>query len=195
MADVDVTLAPRVRLGSADLEIGATRIRARDDLAFVSVAIPQSGENALSEALNSGWGLALPDPNMTSLAGDIRAVRTAPDQMLLLLPNAEPDAERRVRGTLGGTGYTTDQTDAWIILELAGPDLGAALERLSPVDLSPMAFPVGAAARTVMEHMGVLVVRTSEDAVLLASAASSAESFLHAIEVSVRNVQVSDPET
>ena len=44
------------------------------------------------------------------------------------------------------------------------------------------------AARTVMEHLGVLILRTGEDDYLLLSASSSAKSFLHAVEVSLTNV-------
>ncbi|MYA88775.1 MAG: sarcosine oxidase subunit gamma, partial [Boseongicola sp. SB0662_bin_57] len=41
---------------------------------------------------------------------------------------------------------------------------------------------------TVMEHMGAMAIRTGDDAFLLLSAGSSAESFLHAVETSYRYV-------
>jgi sarcosine oxidase subunit gamma len=44
------------------------------------------------------------------------------------------------------------------------------------------------AQRTVMEHLGVLILRTGDDAFMLLSASSSAKSFLHALETSVANV-------
>jgi sarcosine oxidase subunit gamma len=39
-----------------------------------------------------------------------------------------------------------------------------------------------------MEHLGTIVLRDGTDSFLLLSAHSSAESFLHAVETSIRNV-------
>ena len=63
-----------------------------------------------------------------------------------------------------------------------------ALRRLCPIDLAGAQFPLNASARTVMEHMGAIVVRVSVDSFLLLSASSSAKSFWHAVEVSMKNV-------
>ena len=39
-----------------------------------------------------------------------------------------------------------------------------------------------------MEHLGTIIIRTEQDTFLLLSASSSAGSFLHAVETSIRNV-------
>ena len=184
MADFDFTLEPKALLGGADIKIGDNRIVELDELAIVSIATPQGGADILAKALENGWNINVPEPAQTKISGDTRAVRTSPDQMLLVFPHETPDANAIVQGKLDGAGYTTDQTDNWITLDVSGPDVHAALERLSPVDLSLVAFPVDASARTVMERMGALVIRISEDRFLLMSASSSAASFLHAIETS-----------
>ena len=184
MAEFTPQAAPA--LGGADVMIGENRILERDDLALVSVATPLGGESALANALKTAWKLEMPDPRQTTAAGDIRALRTAPDQMLIVFPHATPDAEAHVQKALKGAGYTTDQTDAWCILELTGPKSLAALERLCPLDLA--AFSAGTAARTVMEHMGALVLKLDAERFLLMSASSSAGSFLHAVETSYRYV-------
>lgn len=184
----EITLAPRAALGGADIAIGDNRIRERSDLALVSIATPLGGEAALERALKSGWSLALPAPTLSEISGETRAIRTAPDQMLLVFPHPTPDAERVVQDKLKGAGYTTDQTDAFAILEISGPDTAAALERLSPLDHALPSFPVNASARTLMEHLGVHIVRTSADSFLVLSARSSAHSFLHAVETSYRHV-------
>lgn len=183
MAEFAFTLTPKPLLG-IDLKLGQNRIVELDELAVVSIAIPLGGEEALSKALKNGWNINIPEPTRSSVSGDMRAVRSGADQMLLLFPHETPDAEAMVRSKLNGAGYTTDQTDSWVVLEVSGPDVHAALERLSPVDLSPAAFPDGATARTVMEHMGAMVVRTGGARFLLMSASSSAASFLHAVETS-----------
>ena len=105
-----------------------------------------------------------------------------------MFTHATPDAERVVAARLNGAAYTTDQTDVWVALGLSGAARGAALERICPIDLHPDAFAVDDAARTVMEHLGVLILRTDADEYLLLSASSSARSFLHAVETSLRNI-------
>lgn len=188
MADFVYTLEAQPILGKADITLGANRILERDNLALVSVAIP-SGETAeIAAAFEKGWGLALPEPRGSTVHGASRAVWTAPDQILLMFPHSSPTVSVRVSETLEGAGYVTDQTDAWVALEVSGPDTGAAMERLCPLDLSLSAFPTNASARTIMEHLGAFVVRIDDERLLLLSARSSARSFLHAVEVSYRNV-------
>jgi sarcosine oxidase subunit gamma len=186
-ANVDkISLEAAPLLGGASLELSGNRIVERDDLAIVSIATPLGGEEALAEALRNGWSLDVPKPTRSSLSGKVRAVQTATDQMMLIFPHATPDAEAVVQERLGGTGYTTDQTDGWIVLEVAGPDTLSALERICPLDLP--SFEIGGTGRTVMEHLGAMAVRTGDDAFLLMSASSSAASFLHAVETSYRYV-------
>ena len=87
--------------------------------------------------------------------------------------------------------YITDQSSNWVFCELSGTGVLSALERICPLDLSDAAFPVGAYARTVMEHMGAAILRLSDEVYLLISAGSSAKSFAHALEQSVRFTQPS----
>ncbi len=188
MAEFAFTLAAAPTLGGADIAPGGNRIAERDDLALVSVAIPLGGDRALAAALRKGWGLAVPGPRLSAVSDRARAIRTAPDQIMLVFARSGPDANATVQAALAGAGYTTDQTDAWVALEVSGPDTPAALERLCPLDLQPDAFPEGAAARTVMEHMGAMILRLGADRFLLLSASSSARSFLHAVETSYRHV-------
>ena len=91
-----------------------------------------------------------------------------------------------MQGKLDGKGYTTDQTDAWVVLEISGPDTMAAMERLCPLDLA--SFETGTSGRTVMEHMGAFVVKIEDNRFWLMSASSSAASFLHAVETSYHYV-------
>ncbi len=186
MAELAFTLSAAPILGGVNQSIGENRIVERDDLALVSIATPIDGEASLTASLETGWGLALPDPTVSTPRGETRAVRTAPDQLLLIFQHGTPNADATVKSKLGGTGYTTDQTDAWVILEVSGPKTLDALERLCPLDVSH--FPDGGAGRTVMEHMGAMVIRLGADRFLLLSASSSARSFLHAVETSYRYV-------
>ncbi len=182
----EITLEAASVLGGKELEISGNRIVERDDLAIVSFASPLGGEDAVAEALRNGWSLEFPEPTHSSLSGKVRAVRSSPDQIMLIFPHATPDADAVVQERLGGSGYTTDQTHAWTVLEVAGPDTLSAMERICPLDLP--AFEIGDTGRTVMEHMGAIAIRIEDDAFLLLAASSSAASFLHAVETSYRYV-------
>ncbi len=179
--DAFVRRGNAMRLSGADVTIVE-----RGDLALVSIATPQGSEKALATALQAGFGLAPPTATVSTTGGETRAVRTAPDQMFLIFPHGTPDANGQIQNKLGGTGYTTDQTDVWIALEISGPNTLTALERLCPLDLARM--PANGAARTVMEHKGAMIIRLGQGRFLLMSASSSAGSFLNAVETSYRYV-------
>ena len=83
----------------------------------------------------------------------------------------------------------TDQSDAWVILALTGPLVYRTLERICPIDCSSPAMPIGTTARTIIEHLGTIILRRPDDAkgnpcFWLMSARSSATSFLHVITAS-----------
>ena len=185
----EYTLQAEPPLAGTEMEIAGVRLWAPADLALVSLALPLGGEAAAEQAVKDAYGLDFPEIGRSDLAEDgTRLIRLAPDLAFALFPHATADAERVVAERLKGAVYTTDQTDVWVALALSGPNTRRALERICPIDLHPEAFGVGHAARTVMEHLGVLILRTGDDDYLLLSASSSAKSFLHAIEVSLRNI-------
>jgi methylglutamate dehydrogenase subunit D len=186
----DITLTPAPFLGNHASEIGNTRLIEVTDRALVSIATPLGGEAALARALGSAFGTEPPAVGRTtrSADGEIRLLGLARDQVLALMPapgaRAAPDLARR----LGPVAYLTDQTDAWVMLRLDGPLALPALERTCMLDLHGDAFAVDRVARTVMEHLGTILLREARDRFLLMSASSTARSFLHCLETSLRNV-------
>jgi sarcosine oxidase subunit gamma len=186
----DLTLTAAPALGGYHADFGAVTLEERPATAIVSIACPLGGAAALEEALRAGFGAAVPAPGASARSADggTRFLWMAPDLVLAVFEHDTPDATRQVAARLGGTAYLTDQTDAWVALRIAGPAVRAALERICPLDLHPGAFPEGRVARTVMEHLPVIILREGPDAFLLLSARSSADSFLHAVETSIRNV-------
>lgn len=185
MADITLTASPVLGI---DHVIGKNRILERADLALVSVAIPLDGAAALSAALNAQFKLPMPTARQSSVKGNIRAIKTSPDQIMLVFPYDGSNANEFVQTKLGGAGYTTEQTDSWFVLEVSGPETRNALERICPLDLHGDVFPIDANGRTNMEHINVLLVRLSDDRYLMMSPRSSAQSFLHTVEVSFSNV-------
>lgn len=181
-------LTPTAVLAGYDQSFGTLRLTEMTALAMVSLALPLGGEEPAMKAIKSAFKLDLPDPGRSVASKTHRLIRISPDQALVVFDDDAPLAEPAVRAALNGACYTTNQTDAWVGLRLDGPDARRVLERLCPLDLHDATFPVDAAARTVMEHMGAIVVRGGATGFMLFSASSSAHSFLHALETSIRYV-------
>ncbi|XKD81492.1 sarcosine oxidase subunit gamma [Algirhabdus cladophorae] len=184
----DFTLTPAPVLDGYDHDFGTVRLTEAIGIAIVSIATPLGAEAAVGKAVKAGLKLGMPQPTHTTTDGTVTLVSSAADQMMAVFAHATPDANAFVQSKLKGAAYTTDQTDNWVVLDIDGPDSRRALERLCPINLHPQAFGIGQNARTVMEHMGALVIRTGPDSYRLMSASSSAASFLHALEVSIKNI-------
>lgn len=175
-------------LGGHTLDLGDVAVAEVTDIAIVAIATPLGGGEALASAIQAAWGCALPAPRGTSASSDgsVTLIFSTPDQTLALLPGVDGLAVTDVAAKLGDAGYYSEQTDNWAGLRVSGAKAITALERICPLDLA--LIPVGGAERTVMEHLGAFIMREAEDRFLLLSGSSSAKSFLHAIELSMRNV-------
>ena len=187
MLDFKLTSAPP--LAGYDQSFDGVRLTAPADLAIVSMALPLGSESSAEKAIKAAFGAALPAIGKSILGKNkaTRLVRLSPDAAFVIFAHPMPDAEPFVSAKLKGAVYTTDQTDVWTGLHIEGAKARMALERICPIDLHPDAFADGDAARTTMEHLGTLIIRTGMDAFLLLSASSSAKSFLHAVETSIHN--------
>ncbi|WP_417513455.1 sarcosine oxidase subunit gamma [Minwuia sp.] len=175
-------------LGGYSTTIGGISITEPTGLSLVAIAPSQGEEAALAQCLGDGFGLDWPETGQSTVDGDTRLLGMARDQAFMLFDHDGPDAVAAVRAKLGQAGWLTDQSDGWAILRIAGARSRDALERICLLDLHPEVFTVGSATRTVMEHLSVIIVREEADTFLLMSPTSSAESFLDAVETSVRNI-------
>ena len=184
----DFTLISAPPLAGYDKDFGEASLKAPADLALVSIALPLGAEAAAVKAIKAGFGAVLPEPGKSVLSkdGGTRLVRLGRDQGMAIFTHAAPDAERVVAAKLKRAVYSTDQTDVWVGLEISGVASRVALERICALDLHPDSFAVDDARRTTMEHLGVLIIRTGVDSYLLLSGSSSAGSFLHAVETSIK---------
>jgi heterotetrameric sarcosine oxidase gamma subunit len=185
----EFTLAARPPLNGYEAEFDGVTLREITDAAIVSIAVPLGGEAKLQSALKSAFGCDQPQPGNSVLASDgaTRILGLGRDSMFAVLSHAPPDAEQVIARKLDGAAYSTGQSDAWVMMEMTGPRSRTVLERICQIDLHPESFLQGDVARTHMEHMGAIIVRTGTDTFLLLSVSSSAHSFLHALETSICN--------
>ena len=181
-------LKPLSPLGRPDPEataIGAFRIAERTDVALGSLAA-RAGREAEVEALAEGAGIPLPGPGRAAGREVWAAFWLSPAQWMVEAPFAtHEDIVAHLKPIFGDAASITEQTDAWVRFDVTGP-LQSLFERLCNLDIARM--EPGAATRTLIEHVGVHMVRRAPDATSVLGPRSSAASLHHALLTAARSV-------
>ncbi len=192
----DMTLKESYPLDSLDTLIGDTRLSAVENLDIVSIALPHTlapektteTRASLDEKLQSAFGLKLTETGTRSSNGDKHSLLgLQPGMWFLVTSRRTREPARTLKTVVRDTAYLTDQSDSWAILDIAGPHAQAALERICPVDIDKSVFDDTRVVRTSMEHLSVIIERPEPERFRLYSPLSSAQSFLHAVRVSLQN--------
>jgi sarcosine oxidase subunit gamma len=183
------SLQPLTALGKREATTvthGPVTIAERTDIALASVAARKGRMADVTKAAQTA-GVPLPGP-ATHLPGTpYSAFWTAPEMWFVEAPYATHELiADLLKAALGDAASITEQTDAWVVFDLAAPDLALVLERLCNVDFRNI--PDGYATRTMMEHLGVYLIKHGPGAARIYGPRSSAESLLHAIETAAHSV-------
>jgi sarcosine oxidase subunit gamma len=176
-------LQPLTALGKREATTvthGPLTIAERTDVALASVAARKGRMADVAKAALAA-DVPLPGPATHSRGTLYSAFWTAPEMWFVEAPFATHELIADVlKSALGDVASITEQTDAWVAFDLAAPDLASVLERLCNVDFR--AAPDGHATRTMMEHLGVYLIKHGPGAARVYGPRSSAESLLHALE-------------
>ena len=176
MADLIVTCPFDGRL---PLEIGGVRAIAPGPVAITSVAPFRGQAEAVSTALEAQIGIGLPQVGQ-SLAGrdGVRVTWAGLGRVFVTGPEIAP---------IDGAA-TSDQSDAWAIVELAGDGARDVLARLTAIDLRADSFAIGRSARAQIGHMNALILRAGDDTYAVFVFRSMAATLLHELETAMRSV-------
>jgi sarcosine oxidase, subunit gamma len=170
-------------LGAHDpktVTVGPFTITERVDVALASLAARKGRMADLTKTAHKA-GVPLPGPATHLSSTPYSAFWTAPEMWFVEAPFATHELiADLLRTALGDTASITEQTDAWVIFDLTADDLSPVLERLCNVDFP--AVPIGYATRTVIEHLGVYLIKHGPGSARLYGPRSSAASLLHALE-------------
>lgn len=166
--------------------IGPYRIAERFDVALASVAM-RRGQEAAFVAAAKAAGVPLPGASTHAAGAVYSAFWTTPEMWFVEADFAShEDIVAALKPAFGEAASITEQTDAWVRFDVTGAGLVALFERLTNLDLG--ALPDGFASRTVIEHLGVYLVRHNAASVTLYGPRSSAAGLLHALEVTATSV-------
>jgi sarcosine oxidase, subunit gamma len=183
------SLQPLTALGKREatsITHGPLTITERIDVALASVAARKGRMGDLSAAATAA-GVPLPGPATHRQASPYSAFWVAPDMWFVEAPfDTHELIAELLKSALGDAASITEQTDAWVAFDLAATDLAPILERLCNVDFR--AVPGGHATRTMMEHLGVYLIKHGPGSARIYGPRSSADSLLHAVETAAISV-------
>lgn len=169
-------------------QIGRVRISEVTDRALASVTARRGSLTGFTAAAETLFGMTLPAPG-TSATGEVwTLIWTGPEQWFAEAPFAShEDIARIVKAGLGDTASVTEQTDGWVRFDLEGEAVLDLLERLCP--LATRSMKTGAATRSIIEHMGCLVIcREAGQRFSLIAPRSYAGSLHHALAATARSI-------
>lgn len=141
------------------------------DAAFAAALAPPMGrlvlrgDAAVAAAAGAAFGMAIPArPLAAAQAGPRAALWLGPDEWLLLAPAAElAGIVRSLETALAQLPHSlVDVSHRQVGLLLAGRLAARVLSSGCPLDLSPRAFPVGMAARTLFHKAEIVLWRQAE---------------------------------
>ena len=144
----------------------------------------QGKEGTLDNVLQMGVGCGLPSVGGSS-AHEGATLQWFGKETVMCLGVHVPE-------TVADYAAVTDQSDAWAVVQLSGAgsgaDVEAVLARLVPVDLRLPGFGVGAACRTLLQHMNVGILRIAEDSFQIMVFRSMAKTLVHDLEQAMAGV-------
>ena len=139
--------------GLLPLKIGSVELTEEGAGAIHSISPFRDQKKAVSDAMKAAHGMTYPAANRATGKAGARAVFSGRGQALVLGPALAP---------IVGAAMT-DQSDAWACVTLDGPSARDVLARLVPIDLRESAFKRGHAARTLLMHMPVVLMRSGAE--------------------------------
>ncbi len=169
-------------------KIGTLTISEITNCALASVTLRRGKDQAFAVAAETLFATALPAPGVWQQAGVYGLIWTGPDQWFIEAPFAShEDIAQILKAGLGDSASVTEQTGGWVRFDVQGARVVDLLERLCPAPSRRM--QTGAATRTLLEHMGCLVIcrETAQHFSLLAPR-SYAKSLAHALTAAARSI-------
>lgn len=121
--------------------------------------------------------------------GGLQLLGYGPGVWLAIVDHATPAWSDELAANLRGIASVADQSSAYKVIRLSGPDARSLLQRGAFIDLGPEVFQAGAAAVTVIAHMGVVLWRSDASEIFdVACFRSHERSFRSWVEATANSV-------
>ena len=136
----------------------------RDGLGIARIEARRPQTAQVLELLRARLGVAPPNAPRWVSCGDVALGGIGPNTWIAVHENAGNSFPESLQPLIGHCASVADQSDAYVIVRLAGPKVRAALAKLLPIDVHPRSFQVGAIAQTVCGYVGVMLWRLEDGA-------------------------------
>jgi heterotetrameric sarcosine oxidase gamma subunit len=133
--------------------LGIARIAARGGQAF-----------KVAELLHAQFGIEPPRGPRCVSRGGLRIAGIAPGTWLASREHEDDAFADSLRSVLGGHASLSDQSDAYVVLRLAGPKVRDTLAKLIPMDIHPRSFRPSDVAQTLCGQIGIVLWRLEDTA-------------------------------
>jgi sarcosine oxidase subunit gamma len=144
-------LVPAGHYGAAGT--GVT-IAVSDGVGIASIAAVRGQAAALAERCDARFGVALPTGARWAAGADVTFIGLGPGRWLAV-SDVVADLEGLLAEALGPSAAVCDQSDGFVLFDVAGPGARGALAKGVAVDLDPSVFGPGAAATTSAAQIGL----------------------------------------
>lgn len=123
------------------------------------------GSEAAAARIGAALGVGLDQPiNQARVGGSRASLRVGPDEWLVLGLGDEGPAMAAAVASAAGEAYSlVDVSERNVGLVFSGPKVAEALNCGIPIDLDRSVFPVGAATRTILNKVEVVLWRQADD--------------------------------
>jgi heterotetrameric sarcosine oxidase gamma subunit len=113
-------------------------------------------------AIGARLGLTPPEGPQTERNEVMTLIGVGPGAWLALGKNGQAGWAAGITDRLAGIASVTDQSSGYVIFRLSGEGAAALLQKGAFIDLDPVAFASGAAATTVIAHIGVIIWKVDD---------------------------------
>lgn len=149
-----------------------------DPIEGLGIATVMARKGVGAAAIGDALGLALPERPGAAFAGARTAIGTGRGSWLVLEAGAAATFAEDLQVRLAGIASVMDQSSAYAITRLRGPDARTVLRRGAAIDVHPSVFGPGSAATTLIAHIGVILWQVDDQPTYdLAVFRSYADSF------------------
>lgn len=134
----------------------------RNGLGIARVVARKGQTAGVAELIRAKFGIELPNAPRRALFGDVGIGGIGPNSWIATRESAGNGFAESLRSLLDPWASIADQSDAYVILRLAGPKVRETLTKLIPIDVHPRSFPVNELAQTVCGYMDVTLWRLGD---------------------------------
>lgn len=182
-------LKPRTALGGAAPRtdrFGHVTIAENDGLALASIAARMGREADCHKTLGARLG-SVPAPGRAVFRDPETGFWTGPDQWMISAPAATQELlADDLKAQFEGNASVTEQSGAWVCLDLIGEGMADIMERLCAAPIRKM--QAGAAQRTTIHQLGCFVIRqTAPGHLRILGPRASAGTLHHALLTAARS--------